>query len=116
MLERFKAAIKRFGTQKKFCEDIGIREATLSEFLGGGDIRFSTLKKIMEKAGFEISSSEPNQLMPRDYIIIDGDRFHVGDFTQDKLQVEFCFGSTHTSKQGAVLKNVETKEVELIIL
>ena len=116
MIKLIKAAIKRLGNQKSFADSIGIRQATLSEFLSGADIRVSTLKKIMEKAGLEIASSEPNQLMQREFVIIDGNRFHVGEFTSDKLQVEFCFGSTHTTKQGVILKNIDTNKLELIIV
>lgn len=116
VIELIKKAIKHLGNQKSFADSIGIRQATLSGFLSGADIRVSTLKKIMEKAGLEIASSEPNQLMQREFIIIDGNRFHVGEFTSDKLRVELCFGSTHTTKQGVILKNVDTNKLELIII
>lgn len=115
MLELIKSAIKTVGTQTTFAKSIGIRQATLSEFLSGGDIKLSTLTKIMDKAGLEIASKEPNQLMERKYVIISGIKYHVGEFTSSDVEIVYCFGSTHTTKQGVILRNTQTEELELIV-
>ena len=115
MLELIKSAIKKFGGQTKFAKEAKIRQATLSDFLHGKDIKLSTLNKIMYVAGLEITSNQPNQLMQRDYVIIDGTKYHVGDSVSDEVEVAYCFGSTHTSKQGVILKNTVTDELELIV-
>lgn len=116
MLELVKSAIKKLGGQAQFAKEANIsRQATISEFLNGKDIRLSTLNKIMDAAGLEISSKEPNQLMQRKYVIIAGTKYHQGDYMDNDVQVAYCFGGTHTSKQGVILKNTQTEELELIV-
>ncbi len=116
MLDLIKEAIKKLGTHKNFAEEAGVREATLSEFLNKKtDIKFSTFEKIIHTAGLEVACKEPNKLMQTDYTIIDGVSYHVGDFVSDEVRVLFCFGSTHTTKQGAVLENTKTGDHYLYI-
>jgi len=116
MIEIVRAAVRRYGSQKKFADEAGIKEATLSQFLNEkADVKFSTVKKVFSKAGLEIADKGPNDLMQRKSSVVGGCTYHVGEFVSDSVRVVLCFGSTGTSKQGVVLKNVDTGEHELHI-
>jgi len=115
IISTIKAAIEKFGGESSFAKSLGIRQSTLTGFLRGQDINASLLTAIMKKAKLEIVGTEPNKLMERDYVILDGSRYHPGEFVDGNREVMKCFGSTHTTKQGVVLKDSDTGKLELVI-
>lgn len=54
-LKKIKSKIRSQSTLTEFCEQNGLRIATVSDFLNNKtDIKFSTLKKITDATGFTI--------------------------------------------------------------
>ena len=50
-----KRILNKYGSVSGFAEEVGVRQATLSEFLSGKrDIRVSTLKSIIEPLGMDL--------------------------------------------------------------
>ena len=118
MLSTIKAAIKKHSNNNaEFAKEVGIREATLSEFLNEKvNINFDTLSKIMKGANLEIAEKKPNILIELDFVIIKGEKYKIHDYYDKKRKIIFCFGSSSTTYQGIIVKKLVDSKLELIIL
>lgn len=115
MLSFIKRKIKARGTQKLFAKEIGMRQATLSDFLKGkADVKLSTFTKIIDHSGLEIAEKRPNVLITVQSVILDGKTYKAGDLYKGGV-ITLCFGSTGTSYQG-IVKTGYGNKLELIIV
>ena len=115
MLKDLRKKIKAKGTLQEYATDIGIRRATLSEFLSGKtDIRLSTLQKIVEPLGIDVFDKIPSNLTEVQTVFLEGGSYKKGQEYKGK-EIVLCFGSASTSHQAFLLKGKDGKtEIEVI--
>jgi len=117
ILEKIKQKIKSKSTMESYAEKVGVRRATLSDFLHQKvDIRVTTLNKIIEPLGLDIMEKLPGKLIHVESVHYKEKKYKEGEKFSKGNKIVFCFGCTKTTYQAILLKNTATEELELKIL
>ena len=104
LTSRIKSKIRKKMSVSLFADDIGIRQATLYDFLNEKiEVKLPTLIKIIEPLGMGIVEKMPDNFMPIDTVYLDGKTFKKGNKYKRK-EIVLCFGNPDTSYQGMLLK------------
>lgn len=88
-----------------FADDIGIRRATLYDFLNEKiDVKLPTLMRIIEPLNMGIIEQLPEEFIEVQTVYLNGKTFKKGDKYKRK-KVLFCFGTKGSSYQGMLLES-----------
>jgi hypothetical protein len=101
---KIKERIKQKTKVSLFADDIGIRQATLYDFLNQKiDIKLPTLMRIIEPLNMNILENMPDTFIEVDAVYLGNKTIKKGQ-TYKKKEVVVCFGNTDTTYQGILLK------------
>jgi len=113
-LQKIRKRIKKTKTLKEFAQDIGLREATLYDFLNGKlNINMSTLEKIIEPLGMDVLDKLPDTLVEVQAVSDDGQKIKKGNKYKGK-KVALCFGTVGTTHQALILEGEGGMELALL--
>jgi hypothetical protein len=105
LTSKIKEKIKQKTKVSLFADDIGIRQATLYNFLNQKiDIKLPTLMRIIEPLGMSILENMPDNFIEVDAVYLKGKAIKKGQKFKKK-EVVICFGNSDTTYQGMLLKD-----------
>jgi len=105
LVTRVKDRILKKTKLSLFADDIGIRQATLYDFLNQKtEIKLPTLMRIIEPLGMNVLEEMPDNFVEVQAVYLKGKTFKKGKKYKRK-EIVFCFGNTNTSYQGMLLKD-----------
>ena len=104
-LKEIKDKILKETTISLFADDIGIRQATLSNFLNGKvGVQLPTLMKIIEPVGMDILEKMPDNFIEVECVFLDDKKLKKGQKYKGK-DIVLCFGTAETTYQGILMKD-----------
>ena len=102
---RIKSNIEKKMKLSMFADDIGIRQATLYDFLNQKiDIKLPTLMRIIEPLGMNILEEMPDNFIEVQSVYLKGKAYKKGKKYKGK-EVILCFGNPDTTYEGILLKD-----------
>lgn len=106
--------IDELGSVQDFADMIKMRRASLYDFLNtDADIKLTSLRKIIDKIGFDILERLPDKLILIDCVYINKKKYKEGDEYKGN-QILLCFGSSSTSHQAFIINTNEGMELIVI--